>query len=173
MKWCRTFIAWRRSRRGEAIVKDNSLIIENGGKNSLEYKARKKLVGEINAMLPRVYQERGASQLIRSEMIRPVKSIRRPRKLPFIHHIPGLAVIKLCKREVEMAVLEFRAGRQLIKCACTADGRAYRYYRLYGEDGLTQKEYWMPIYDLQKSNVSSATLRLIKNQLDRIVPKLP
>jgi len=106
-------------------------------------------------------------------MIKPVKSIRRPLRLPFIHHIPGLVLVKLAKQEVEAAVLEFDYGHTKIRCACTEDGKAYRHYRLYGSDGVKQQEFWMPIYDLRKSNVPSSILRVIKTRLDRIAPKVP
>ena len=183
MQWWRDFIAripkWRdllvklRMRRGEVMIKDNLLIIENGGKDSLEYKDRKKLVANINRLLPRVYQERGTTTLLTTEVIRPVKSIRRPRKLPFVHQAPGLAFALRCSREVEAAVLEFRYGRDLIKCACTADGKAYRYYRLEVDDAGRKEEFWMPIYDLNKSNVPSFILREILKRLKQIVPDVP
>jgi len=173
VKWCNKLVALWRKRRGETIVKDNLLTIENGGKNSLEYKDRKKLVAQINKMLPRVYQERTTSHLLATEKIQPVKSIRRPRKIPFRHYNAGLAYFRVAKTEIEVAVLSFKYGRDTIKCACTEDGKAYRYYELYGEDGISRKGYWLPIYDLQKSNVSSAILRLIKGRLERIVPRVP
>jgi len=170
MKWCKKFTEWRRSRRGEVTIKDNLLTIENGGKDSLEYKDRKTLVSAINKLLPRVYQERNATTLLRTEMIKPVKSIRRPRKLPFVHHIPGLAIVKISDREVEAAVLEFKYADRTIKCACTEDGKSYRYYKLYSGDGVHQQEFWMPIYDIRKSNVPSSILRAVKRRLERIVP---
>lgn len=157
-------------RRGDITIKDNLLMIENGGRNSLEYKDRQKLVRAINKLLPRAFQERSASHLLHSQMIRPVKSIRRPRKLPFVHHIPGLAIVKLADREIEAAVLEFNYGHSKVVCACTEDGKSYRRYRLYLEDGTRQQEFWMPIYDLEKSNVPSAILREIYARLRQIVP---
>lgn len=173
MKWCNKLIAWWRTRRGETVVKDNLLTIENGGKNSLEYRARKKLVAEINELLPRVYQERTSSHQLTTEMIKPVKSIRRPMRIPFLHYNSGLAYFRVARREVEVAVLSFRHGRDTIKCACTEDGKSYRYYELYGGDGVSRAGYWLPIYDLQRSNVPSAILRLIKSRLERIAPKVP
>jgi hypothetical protein len=149
---------------------DNQLIIENGGKNSLEYKERQKLAAAINKLLPRVYQERSTTTLLSTAKIKPVKSIRRPRRWPFMHRPPGMAYIKRASKEVEAAVLEFKYGNNTIKCACTADGKAYRHYRLYVDGGIRQEEFWMPIYDLERSNVPSVILREIKKRLEQIVP---
>lgn len=169
MKWWRKFVAWRHTRRGETIVKDNLLIIENGGKNSLEYRDRQKLVTAINQLLPEVWRARSSSTALTTATIRPVISIRRPRKWPFVSRAPGLVYARRASDEVEVAVLEFKYANLTIKCACTAEGKAYRYYRLYVGEGIKQEEFWLPIYDLQKSNISSAILREIKKRLERIV----
>ncbi|MEO5949200.1 MAG: hypothetical protein ABIP74_02255 [Candidatus Saccharimonas sp.] len=171
MKWCKKFAEWRRTRRGEVTVKDNHLAIESS-ESSLEYQARKKLVKEIMPHIQPVYAERAATHLLEMKMIRPVKAIRRPLKLPLIHHVPGLVMVKPAKHEVMAAVLEFDYPGMKIRCACLENGKAYLHYRLYGDDGIRQHEHWMPIDDL-KSNIPSAILRATKAELERIVPQAP
>lgn len=164
MKWCR-------KSENEIVINDNSLISDSGGKNSLERRERERLVREIVKMLPAAYRERETSFALSAATIRPVKSIRHPHGLMrLIRHIPpGMAFVKLASREVEVAVLKFKYRGAEVRCACSADGKMYWHRRLYLRGGLRKSEFWMPIYDLDKSSAPSHVLREIRNRLLSIV----